>query len=392
MNGLSPEAEELLARVRSDEVPDETTYDRAGRELLRRLVVGGSFTAIGGASLVAAASQGAVSSAQAASTLALGAKTTLDAGAVGAGSVVGGAGAAVAGGAGAAAGVGGGGLTTAALLTKVLSAKVVLIASVALAGGGIVGSFAVHEQRQSVGQTVAVSSAGVSSAGVSGHTDPQGPAPVASPLRSVPTPTAADVPALPLGASDATPAVTADSQQDLRGPEAPAPGANSQLQTSVSRKSVTTIGAGVSTSGGVDSAGAKSTQDPTRRDPGSSANFAAQSKGLAYEAAAPSNAPSPTPADSTALREQAAQLRQAERALAAGDPGEALKLLADSDERHGKAQGAAGLGLERAALRLIARCKGNAVQQAEGRAAAARFLELNAAHPLAERVRRDCAP
>jgi hypothetical protein len=91
-------------------------------------------------------------------------------------------------------------------------------------------------------------------------------------------------------------------------------------------------------------------------------------------------APPPPPEDTLAA--EAAELREAHRAMQGGDPARALAVL-DGRQAKGNA-----LREEREAARVLALCQLGRVDEA--RAAAARFLQSSPRSPLADRVRGAC--
>lgn len=86
----------------------------------------------------------------------------------------------------------------------------------------------------------------------------------------------------------------------------------------------------------------------------------------------------------TALSEEVALLRRAQRSMNSGDPGAALRSL----EEHARRFPSGHMEEEREAARVVALCR--AGRETEARAIASRFLAERPASPLAARVRAAC--
>lgn len=95
------------------------------------------------------------------------------------------------------------------------------------------------------------------------------------------------------------------------------------------------------------------------------------------------NAVPKTGAQST-LEEETQHLREAHKALQAGDPEQAIKLLDEQSRSYEKGE----LAEERAAARVLALCKTS--RTLEAKAALERFLSQNPNSPLSDRVRGAC--
>jgi hypothetical protein len=108
----------------------------------------------------------------------------------------------------------------------------------------------------------------------------------------------------------------------------------------------------------------------------------ATATGAAARANAPSRTPRAAAEASPGIADEVRALREARDALQSGDHERALRLL--------DATATGALEEERAAMRAITLC--DAGRDAEGRAAAERFLQRWSASPLRERVRARCLP